>query len=106
MITERIIIDEVECLLQHDGLSDVISKVFWRYVVEADTGESEEFQFVTPLNSPDPSNYIPFSTFVENDPTIVSWIEGNVEDNMKTLLRQLVEEKINPNKVKRVLGNG
>lgn len=106
MITEKIIIDEVECLLQHDGLNDVISKVFWRYIVQADTGESEEFQFVTPLNFPDPSNYIPFSTFVENDPRVISWVEGNVEDDMKALLKGIVEEKINPTKVKRTLGNG
>lgn len=97
-MTEKIQIDSVECVFDKNGLKNVISSVQWSFILTSDSGEVEKVDFWTPLSDPNPDEYIPFESLIDNDPIVVLWVEHLLSEEIRQDLRRRLEEKINPTK--------
>lgn len=104
MNTETIEIEKVECLIEKNGYSDVISSITGKYKLEAETGEISEIGFQVNLDTDNIESFINFEDFVENDARVLGWVNSKLSQAIKDRVLEDLNEKITPTKIIKTLG--
>lgn len=79
-------IENLECLKEQDGLSDVIIRSSWRLFGTIDSTTDSIYGEVC-FSQPDPNNFIPLSEVTEAQ--LLSWMNLDIPDLERLLLIQM-----------------
>lgn len=102
---ETINIIKVECIINHEGLENVIESVEFMYTLSAESGESVSLYSSCKIDLPDAEAFIPFSELVENDPRVVEWVLPKVSEAVKNAAQRMLADKLDPRTKVYELGN-
>lgn len=92
------IISAMDCTVQENGFSNIVTNVHWRFrgeqVEDSVTYTAEEYG-CTFIGQYDPLNFTPFEELTEE--TVVGWLEANLDvAAMTTRLQENINLQINP----------
>ena len=102
---ETIEIKKVECIVNHEGLDNVIESVEFMYTLSAESGESVSLYSSCKIDLPDAELFVPFSELVENDPRVIDWVLPKVSDAVKNAAQRMLADKLDPRTKVYELGN-
>ena len=92
------VISAMDCKVQENGLSNVVTNVHWRFqgteVHEGKTYAAEEYG-ATAVGTPDPLTFTPFEELTKEQ--VVGWLEETLDvEAMTARLEANIDLQINP----------
>lgn len=106
MITYDWVISTMDCIVNENGLNNIVEGVHWRFYGNLDDekktgGEIFGYQ---KISEPNLESFTPYEELTKE--TVVSWLENVINvDEMKTKIELMINDKITPKKVNLTLPN-
>lgn len=93
---ETIEIKKVECIVNHEGLENVIESLEFIYTLSSESGESVSLHSSCKIDLPNAESFVPFSDLVDNDPRVIEWMIPKVSDAVKNAAQRMLADKLDP----------
>jgi len=74
MINYNFKIESLECLINDNGLTNVIQNVHWRYIGTSKLGNSNNMYSVETLPIPNPDDFLPIAELTNE--IVITWLEN------------------------------
>ena len=89
MITYKWTFTAFDCILNEEGMKDVVSTIHWRYKGTDEDGVSSEIYSAQSVNKPSVENFTPYSELTEQQ--VINWMENilDVEEMNKNIASQI-----------------
>lgn len=94
MITYNWVINQLQCLVDYEGMNDVINVIHWSYIA-VDGEYTANVYGSTNVEQPNPQNFIPYQDVTEAE--VIGWLEQILPvADMQVSLAANIELQINP----------